>query len=331
MNTQQEYREELLTTPEPDLISLIDDAHFWDQGPPPYEEPKQPVVIPLKKKTKKMTVVKPPSDWQAIIQEYDALMINKGKMESRRFNHLAHLLLGQCVALARSMESATTKPTESQYRDEDIEAFSEFRDILLNAREMATDELSSKLCSFIEKGLSPGLTAEERKEELQKKSLAFLAEISPQLSLKAGPVIKSHIARQFGSDLDDLLAEVRLPEMSIKDKTRVYQRMFENLINDPRCVSFACTNRQLLGQLKPVDVWFLTFFAFVTVKRSRGDNLLMLGCVGTFLPLNFSIYQTNRGLVRLNINLFIIHKWGLNRDPKKSILQNMGAQLKFIF
>ena len=331
MNTQQEYREELLPTPEPDLISLIDDAHFWDQGPPPYEEPKQPVVIPLKKKTKKMTVVKPPSDWQAIIQEYDALMINKGKMESRRFNHLAHLLLGQCVALARSMETATTKPTESQYREEDIEAFSEFREILLNAKELAIDDLTNRVVAFIDKGLSPASTADERKEELQKKTMSFLTELSPQLSIKAAAAVKSHIGRQFGSDLEDLLGEIKMPEMSLKNKTNMYTRMFENLMDDPRCVSFAASSLQLLGKLAPADVWFLTFFAFVTVKRSRGDNLLMLGCVGTFLPLNFSIYQTNRGLVRLNINLFIIHKWGLNRDPKKSILQNMGAQLKFIF
>ena len=267
-----------------DLVSLFDDSDFWDQGPPPYEEPKQPVVIPLKKKTKKMTVVKPPSNWQAIIQEYDALMINKGKIESRRFNHLAHLLLGQCVALARSMESATTKPTESQYRDEDIEAFSEFRDILLNAKEMAIDDLTSRVVAFIDKGLTPGLTADERKEELQKKSLSFLADISPQLSIKAAPVVKSFIARQFGSDLDDLLGEIRLPEMSPKAKTHMYKRMFENLMDDPRCVSFACSNDQLLGQLAPEDVWFLTFFAFVTVKRSRGDNLLMLGCVGEYRP-----------------------------------------------
>ena len=110
--------------------------------------------------------------------------------------------------------------------------------------------------------------------------MSFLIELSPQLGIKAGAAVKSYISRLFGSDIDELLAEVRLPEMSLRDKTDMYTRMFENLMDDPRCVSFAASNIQLLGQLEPVDIWFLTFFAFVTVKRSRGDNLLMLGCVG---------------------------------------------------
>ena len=267
-----------------DLASLMEGHDFTATA---HSEPNVTVVIPFKKRrTQNDTSYSfgmSHSEWQEFVREYDELMLNKSKMDRRRFNHLALMMLGKCVASVRTM-GPTTHPlgdtSVSQYRDDAKEAFGEFRDILLNAKEMAIDDLTSRVVAFIDKGLSPTLTADERKEELQKKSLSFLADISPQLSIKAAPVVKSFIARQFGSDLDDLLGEIRLPEMSPKTKTNMYKRMFENLMDDPRCVSFACSNDQLLGQLAPQDVWFLTFFAFVTVKRSRGDNLLMLGCVG---------------------------------------------------
>ena len=272
-----------------DLVSLFDDSDFWDQGPPAYSE-SQPVVISFQKKpTVDETLDSasiPPSEWQALIQEHDVLMMNKDKMDRRRFNKTALVLLSRCIATAKSTKIAPhflSEPVVSQYRDDTKEAFGEFREILLNAKEMAIDDLTSRLVTFIDKGLSPFLTADERKEELQKKTMSFLTELSPQLSIKAAPAVKSYIARQFGSDLDELLGEISLPEMSLKNKTIMYTRMFENLMDDPRCVSFAASNILLFGQLSPVDVWFLTFFAFVTVKRSRGDNLLMLGCVGKLL------------------------------------------------
>ena len=274
-----------------DLASQMEEHDYVAQGPATNARPNITWVIPFKKRVaendERQFLGMSLSEWQDVVQEYDELMMNKSKMDRRRFNHRALMMLGKCVAAVRSMGQTSHSledTTVSQYRDDAKEAFGEFRDILLNAKEMAIDDLTSRVVAFIDKGLSPGLTADERKEELQKKSLSFLADISPQLSIKAAPVVKSFIARQFGSDLDDLLGEIRLPEMSPKAKTHMYKRMFENLMDDPRCVSFACSNDQLLGQLAPEDVWFLTFFAFVTVKRSGGDNLLMLGCVGEYRP-----------------------------------------------
>ena len=43
--------------------------------------------------------------------------------------------------------------------------------------------------------------------------------------------------------------------------------------NDPKSV-YA---HKLKGEK---DVWFLTFFACVTARRARGDNILQLGCTG---------------------------------------------------
>ena len=292
MNTPPANRDCFTPTPvneSMDLVSLIDDHDFWDQGPPPYKE-SQPVVISFQKQKTEHDTAGLALEWKTLIGEYNLLMMDKDKIDRRRFNKTALVLLDKCIATAKSMGKAPhslIEPTVSQYRDDSKDTFEEFREILLNAKELAIDDLTSRVVTFIDKGLSPSLTADERKEELQKKTMSFLTELSPQLSIKAAATVKSFIARQFGSDLDDLLGEIVLPEMSIKDKTDMYTRMFENLMDDPRCVSFAASNLQLLGQLAPLDVWFLTFFAFVTVKRSRGDNLLMLGCVG-------ELYGTNK-------------------------------------
>ena len=264
---------------------------FLNQGSPAHSETNS-VVIPIKKKKPNLPrpscgMVTPSAqandmDWAAFIQEYDALMMSKGKIDTRRFNMEAILLLNKCVATIRSMNGVYAKPTQGPSFSEDPngEAFGEFRRLLLTAKDMASEVLVEKVVAFVNQGLSPLMTADERKEELQKKTISFISGLSPQMSIKTTPIVKSYIAQMFGSDLDDLLGEVRLPEMSLKEKTLIYTRMFENFFDHSRCISFAATNKQLLGDLDPADVWFLTFFAFVTVKRSRGDNLLMLGCVG---------------------------------------------------
>ena len=288
-----------LPTPMHPDESQQDQDGFWNDGPPPYavSEPPQPVTIAIRKKNEPAC----PStsvDTKELVQEYQAIMLTKGKVDGRRFNKMALALLDKCVSALKNPVSnnavlcSMKEPTISSYRQDAKEAFGEFRMLLLNDKEMHSETLVERVVSFIEKLLPPLLTADEKREELQKKTLALIAELSPSMSIKIAPIVKSYISRQFGSDLDDLLAEVRLPEMSAKEKTLMYSRMFGNFMDDPGCVFFAATNKQLLGNLEPVDIWFLTFFAFVTTRRSRGDNLLMLGLVGR-LHIPFTIFIVN--------------------------------------
>jgi len=223
--------------------------------------------------------------WANIFQEHANLLSNKESMDRRKFNKSVLLLLNKTIALAQS-SIATAQPTAANiakpialWQNPKI-VFSAFRDILLNEKEVKSEELVERVVAFVNQSVSPLLTADERKEELHKKSVALLQDISPQMSIKLTPIVKSYISRMFGSDLDDMLAEVSLPEMSLKDKTNLYTRMIDNFLDNVGCISFAYSNKRLLGNISPVDLWFLTFFAFVTARRCRGDNLLMLGCVG---------------------------------------------------
>jgi len=228
-----------------------------------------------------------PTSMLDLLQVHHALMNNKANMDRRTFNknalHLLNQAMGaiQHVVYSHAPSPLLTQPAQSPGQWNNLkEALGEFRHLLLNAKEMGSEELVERVIQYICQTLSPLLTADEKRQELEKKCLAFVHDLSPQLSLKVGPLIKSCIQRQFGMGIEDMLAEVRLPEMSVRDKATMYTRMLNNFLEDASSISFACSNRRLLGNVLPVDLWFLTFFAFVTSKRCRGDNLLMLGCVG---------------------------------------------------
>jgi len=220
--------------------------------------------------------------WCSLINDHASLLSSQATMDRRKFNKSVMALLNKAIILAK--EHINSSPHSMQQLWPDPRAmFGEFRLMLLNDKEMASEDMVEKIVNFVQQSISPLLTADERKEELQKKSVALLQDLSPQMSIKFTPIIKSYIARQFGSDMDDMLAEICLPEMSLKEKTSLYTRMLTNFLDDVGCLSFAFSNRRLLGNVTPVDLWFLTFFAFVTARRCRGDNLLMLGCVGMTL------------------------------------------------
>jgi len=236
------------------------------------------------------------SSWDNIVGAYRALLQQKSSMSGRRFNKKALELLDACIRLANQSNpscqgpaSVDTSPiTEWNFEQENL---SKFRAILLNDRELASEDLVQQIVQWVNKGLPDHMTADEKKDTLFKKSMAFVQELSPALAIKTGPIIKSCVAQMFDSQLDHLFAEIKMPEMTIKEKSIMYRRMLGNFLDDAKSVSFAFTNKQLLGRLQPKDLYFLTFFACVTVRRCRGDNLLQLGCVGTkiYFKLLFKI------------------------------------------
>ena len=246
--------------------------------------------------------------WSDLFREHAALIESKGKVNARRFNKTALEMLNSCIGLARqglsggivvppatsralsrasssAHSSSSAAPLASAFPEtaewaSEKASLIDFRTLLLNTKELASEDLVQRVCQYIQQGLPPLLTADEKKEQLLRRSLAFLQELGPALSIKTAPIVKSHVSRLFDSQLDSLFAEIRMPEMSLRDKALVYRRMLFKLLDDDHCVMFAATNRLLLGKLDPADLWFLTFFAFVTTRRVRGDNLLQLGCVG---------------------------------------------------
>jgi hypothetical protein len=228
--------------------------------------------------------------WADLVRRHSELLSRKGKMNSRLFNKAALDLLAAFAAQsppplppspsAAAAAGPSRMPSTTGDWATEKEALSHFRSVILNQKEMDSEELVARVCQYVESQLSPLLTVDEKKETLLKKSLAFVLELSPQLSLKTAPVIRTYIHQMFDSQLENLFAEIRMPEMPMRQKALLYRRMFTNLFDDHQCVSFAATNKALLGKLSIRDLYFLTFYACVTSRRHRGDNLLQLGCVG---------------------------------------------------
>jgi len=288
-----------MSTPMPQPPSWAKMAYSeWSWPSPPWLAPPGAASTPLPShnvtKSKGTKSQKPAEDWSSLswddlVNRHSTLMAQKGIMDNRQFNKKAIQLLSAFAAHAppqpqtgtnHSGASAAVVTSNGANWDSEKQALQHFRSMLLNQKEMASEELVARVVQYIEGQLSPLLTADEKKETLLKKSLAFMLELSPQLSIKTAPVIRSYVSRQFDAQLDNLFAEIRMPEMPLRDKALLYRRMFSNVFDDDRCVSFAACNKSLLGKTTIRDLYFLTFYACVTSRRHRGDNLLQLGCVG---------------------------------------------------
>lgn len=230
-----------------------------------------------------------------LVQRYTALMEKKQSMTGRVFNKAVLELLavfaskspgdvptaggGSAITGGGACRGQLGRDDDDEWNSEKL-ALAKFRDELLNEKEMASETLVERVVEYIQTKLSPSLTADERKETLLKKSLSFVLDISPQLSIKTSPLIRSYVNRIFDSQMDNLFAEIVMPEMPLREKSLMYSRMFGNFIDSDKCVSFAATNKALLGKLSMRDLFFLTFYACVTSRRHRGDNLLQIGVCG---------------------------------------------------
>jgi len=249
----------------------------------------------IRKRKKASSVVQLPAlaeivSWPDLVRQHAILLESKNQMDGRRFNKTALDLLNACVQfLKKEMPSSgIANPGSANHEEEEMEfnpsdpewhaekaALAEFRLQLLSENELKGEDFVNRVVSYIEQGVSPLLTADEKRENLLKKSMAFMQELSPALSLKMAPIVKSCVSQRFDSKMDYMFAEINLPEMDIKEKALLYRRMLANFIDNDHCISFATTNRRLLGKLTP--------------RRSRGDNLLQLGCVGNALKPHFFI------------------------------------------
>lgn len=236
--------------------------------------------------------------WAELVGRHNRLMNEKKTMTTRHFNKSSLELLNAFAAKSQKQlttldlvgEGGGSNPGragslsvplgETAEWASEKEALSDFRAQLLNQKEIVSEELVARVVAYIQSQLPPLLTADEKRETLLKKSLAFVLELSPQLSIKMAPVIRTYVSRLFDAQMDNLFAEIRMPEMPVGEKALLYRRMFSNFFDDDKSVTFTATNKALLGKIAMRDLYFLTFYAVVTSRRHRGDNLLQLGCVG---------------------------------------------------
>jgi hypothetical protein len=164
--------------------------------------------------------------------------------------------------------------------DAEREIMAEYKFRILNEKEVRSDELVAKILAMVEAQIPLHMDSEEKSQMLERAVLAKLSAASSCLKLKLAPLAKAYINQREDEEMDGLFYNMVVPQMTRREKAKIYGIMLARFMDDVNCVSFATGNPRMLGNLAPVDVWFLTFFVFVTCRRVRGDNLLKLGCTG---------------------------------------------------
>lgn len=114
------------------------------------------------------------------------------------------------------------------------------------------------------------------KEEVQQK----IASMSITLSHKTSPLVQIMLEQRVKRLMDHTYITVESGEQDLKTMVCNYAASFDQWVDCSSSVSFKATNTQLLGKVTPKDAWILTFYAFATSRRTKDDNLLMLGLVG---------------------------------------------------
>lgn len=146
---------------------------------------------------------------------------------------------------------------------------------ILSNKDVASEELLEAILKEETENLPPYLSADEINDLVLKRTRARLLQISSGLLLKLGPSIKTLVQARADAVADDDYAVVQVTRSDPREKALLYGRMLERTFDAP-CVSFACDNRRLLGELREREVFILTLFATVVCKRAKGDDLLML-------------------------------------------------------
>lgn len=149
------------------------------------------------------------------------------------------------------------------------------KNLVLNKRDLAAEELLQIIINDV-LASSPELahvSSDEKNNLIMKKTFQELHNLSPALTVKITPLIKSVVEKTTHSILDESLATITIKPTDQVQKALIYRRMLGKMINDESVVSFAFTNNRLVNKMAPRDVFLLTLFTFVTCKRSRNDEL----------------------------------------------------------
>lgn len=146
--------------------------------------------------------------------------------------------------------------------------------ILLTQRDLASAELLNSIIQEATSQLPSDISADERLDMLTRKTNEALMQLSTSLLLKLGPSVKTILSHQNSIGIDQELVSIKVPLLPIQEKTTIYHRMFFNIVDNVECTSFACVNRNLLGQLSEKEMFILLLFIFINCKRVKYDDLL---------------------------------------------------------
>lgn len=161
---------------------------------------------------------------------------------------------------------------------EDTGATSEIKN-LVSARDRITETFLKEIIDSLPDAPVNSSAVESArlwKDEAKRK----ITNLSATLSHKVQPIVNLLLEQKMTSNFDKLFSTVATFEPDMCDMATRYRKCFNIWVDDDVHVSFKATNKQLLGKISEKDLYILTFFSFLTCKRTKYDNMLQLGLVG---------------------------------------------------
>ena len=150
------------------------------------------------------------------------------------------------------------------------------KNTLLSEKDLFTEDFLREIINEVSLNLSINLTENERTAIITKKVMDRLHDVGSSLVIRLNTLVKTMVERDSSLSLEDDLACIDVPELSLKEKVLIYKRMFYAFIGDPECVSFRVANVSFLGHLTYEELFVLTLFTFATCRRVRSDGILCL-------------------------------------------------------
>jgi hypothetical protein len=89
-------------------------------------------------------------------------------------------------------------------------------------------------------------------------------------------VIRFVINQREQFQLKDLYGNICASTPPQELSSLAYQKCFDTFVDCQDAVSIKAGDPLLIGNIDPRDAFVLTFFSIVTMKRSKGDNLMQL-------------------------------------------------------
>jgi len=115
---------------------------------------------------------------------------------------------------------------------------------------------------------------------------------SKTLSFKSLPLVQHILDQKMDELFEKSYGTLEERKIDAKEMAEKYTYYFNQWIDCESHVSFSTAKPALLGAVNIKDAWILTFFAFLTCKRTNGDNMLMLGLVGASTSGKTTLFES---------------------------------------
>lgn len=148
----------------------------------------------------------------------------------------------------------------------------------ITAREIVTESFLREVIDSLP--APPDCSAVELSRAWKEEAKKKIANMSVTLSHKVQPIVQLMLEQKLANSMDKSFSTIQTVELSLHEMAKKYSQCFNSWIDAHQCVSFKATNARLLGNVNVKDMFILTFFVFLTCKRTKNDNILQLGLVG---------------------------------------------------